>query len=83
MPDVLCYLFIEKMSEKGIATNVHYKPLPMMTSYKALGWDIKDFPNTFDYYENLVSLPLHTLLTDEDTDTVCEAMRSVMAELSA
>ena len=64
-------------------TNVHYKPLPMMTAYKALGWDIKDFPNTLDYYENLVSLPLHTLLTDEDTDTVCEALRNVMTELSA
>ena len=76
-------LFIEKMSGKGVATNVHYKPLPMMTAYKSLGWDIKDFPNTFDYYENLVSLPLHTLLTDEDIDTVCDALRNVMAELSA
>ncbi len=76
-------LFIEKMSAKGVATNVHYKPLPMMTAYRSMGWDIKDFPNTFDYYENLVSLPLHTLLTDEDIDTVCEAMKNVMSELSA
>lgn len=75
-------LFIEKMSAKGVATNVHYKPLPMMTAYRSMGWDIKDFPNTFDYYENLVSLPLHTLLTDEDVDTVCEALKDVMAELS-
>ena len=70
-------VFIEKMSELGIATNVHYKPLPMMTAYKNLGWDIKDFPNTYSYYENLVSLPLHTKLTDKDTDRVCEALREV------
>ena len=76
-------LFIEKMSSRGVATNVHYKPLPMMTAYKALGWDIKDFPNTYAYYENLVSLPLHTLLTDEDVDTVCDALKNVMTELSA
>ena len=76
-------LFIEKMSSKGVATNVHYKPLPMMTAYRSMGWNIKDFPNTFDYYENLVSLPLHTLLTDEDIDTVCEALKNVMTELSA
>lgn len=75
--------FIEKMSEQGVATNVHYKPLPMMTAYKNLGWDIKDFPNTFDYYENLVSLPLHTLLTDQDTDHVCEALRTVAKEIIA
>ncbi len=75
--------FIEKMAEQGIATNVHYKPLPMMTAYKAYGWDIKDFPNTFAYYENLVSLPLHTLLTNEDTDRICEAVRTVMQEITA
>ena len=76
-------LFIDKMSSKGVATNVHYKPLPMMTAYRSMGWDIKDFPNTFDYYENLISLPLHTLLTDDDIDTVCETLKNVMAELSA
>ena len=75
--------FIEKMSELGIATNVHYKPLPMMTAYKNLGWDVKDFPNTYSYYENLVSLPLHTLLTDKDTDRVCEALRTVTKEIVA
>ena len=72
--------FIEKMSELGIATNVHYKPLPMMTAYKNLGWDIKDFPNTYSYYENLVSLPLNTLLTNNDVDRVCEGLRKVMKE---
>lgn len=72
--------FIEKMYEHGVATNVHYKPLPMMTGYRNLGWDIKDFPNSFAYYENLVSIPLHTLLTDSDIDHVCNAMRDVIKE---
>ena len=72
---------IEKMAEKGVATNVHYKPLPMMTAYKALGWDIKDFPNAYNYYQNLISLPLHTLLTDEDAEYVCEVLSAVIREI--
>ena len=71
---------IEKMAENGVTTNVHYKPLPMMTAYKALGWDIKDFPNTYDYYHNLITLPLHTCLTDEDVDYICETLRTVIRE---
>ena len=63
---------IEKMAELGVATNVHYKPLPMMTAYKNLGWNIKDFPNAYEYYQNLITLPLHTKLTDEDVEYVCE-----------
>ena len=70
---------IEKIAEQGVATNVHYKPLPMMTAYKALGWDIKDFPNTYDYYHNLITLPLHTLLSDEDVDYVCETVKNVIS----
>lgn len=66
---------IVKMAEMGVATNVHYKPLPMMTAYKAYGWDIKDFPNAYDYYRNLITLPLHTKLTDEDVEYVCECFR--------
>jgi dTDP-4-amino-4,6-dideoxygalactose transaminase len=58
--------FIIKMAEAGIATNVHYKPLPMHTAYKKLGFDIKDFPNTYDQYKNEVTLPLHTCLSDDD-----------------
>ena len=65
---------IRRMAEYGVATNVHYKPLPMMTAYKALGWDINDFPNTFDYYHNLITLPLHTKLSDEDVEYVCEVL---------
>lgn len=71
---------IEKLAERGVATNVHYKPLPMMTAYKALGWDIKDFPNTYDYYKNLITLPLHTKLSDEDVEYVCECLREVVKE---
>ncbi len=61
---------IEQMAERGIATNVHYKPLPMMTAYKALGFDIKDFPNAFELYKNEITLPLNTRLSDEDVDYV-------------
>ena len=71
---------IEKMAEKGVATNVHYKPLPMMTAYKSDGVDIKDYPNSYDYYHNLITLPLHTLLTDEDVGYVCEMLKEVMKE---
>lgn len=57
---------ITQMAERGIATNVHYKPLAMMTAYKNLGFDIKDYPNTYDMYRNEITLPLHTCLTDEE-----------------
>ena len=72
---------ISKMAERGVATNVHYKPLPMMTAYKSLGWDVKGFPNTYDYYQNLISLPLHTLLSDEDVEYVCDVLRTVVKAL--
>lgn len=71
---------IEKMAERGVATNVHYKPLPMMTAYKALGWDIEDFLNSYDYYHNLITLPLHTKLSDEDVEYVCGCLKEVMEE---
>ena len=61
---------IVKMAERGIACNVHYKPLPMMTAYKALGFDIKNFPNAYNLFVNEVTLPLHTRLTDEDVEYV-------------
>lgn len=63
---------IVKMAEAGIATNVHYKPLPMMTAYKKMGFDIKDFPNAYKQFENEITLPLHTRLTDEDVEYVIE-----------
>lgn len=61
---------IENMAQAGIATNVHYKPLPMMTAYRDLGFDIADFPNARAVYERTISLPLHMLLTDDDVDRV-------------
>ena len=61
---------IEKMAERGIATNVHYKPLPMMTAYKKLGYDIIDYPNAYAQFENEITLPLHTRLSDEDVDYI-------------
>lgn len=61
---------IRQMAELGIACNVHYKPLPMMTAYKSMGLDIKDYPNAFNQYHNEVTLPLHTLLSDEDVEYV-------------
>lgn len=71
---------IVRLAERGVNTNVHYKPLPMMTAYKAMGWDIKDFPNAYKYYENLITLPLHTCLTDEDVDYVIENFKEVVRE---
>ena len=71
---------IVKLAERGVNCNVHYKPLPMMTAYKELGWDIKDFPNAYEYYENLITLPLHTLLSDEDVEYVIENFREVVGE---
>lgn len=61
---------IEEMAERGIACNVHYKPLPMMTAYKTLGFDIADYPNAYDQYRNEITLPLHTRLSDEDVEYV-------------
>ena len=69
---------ITKMAERGVACNVHYKPLPMMTAYKTMGWNIKDFPNAYQYYENLITLPLHTKLTDEDVDYVIKNFEEVV-----
>lgn len=71
---------IRKLAERGIATNVHYKPLPMMTAYKALGWEIKDFPNAYAYYQNLITLPLHTKLSDEDVDYVIAGFQDVVKD---
>lgn len=61
---------IEKMAERGIATNVHYKPLPMMTAYRSLGFDIANYPNAYHLFENEITLPLHTCLTDEEVEYV-------------
>ena len=72
---------IVKMAERGIATNVHYKPLPMMTAYKALGFDIKDYPNAFEQYHNEITLPLHTRLTDDDVEYILENFIDIISNL--
>ena len=72
---------IEQMAEGGIACNVHYKPLPMMTAYKALGFDIKNYPNAYRLFENEVTLPLHTKLTDEDVDYVISNFVDIVKNL--
>lgn len=71
---------IVKMSGAGIATNVHYKPLPMMTAYKKLGFDIKDYPNAYRQFENEITLPLHTKLTDEEVEYVIKKYCEIAGE---
>lgn len=75
-------LVIEKIAERGIACNVHYKPLPMMTAYKALGYDIKDFPNAFHAFENEITLPLNTRMSDEDLEYVIENFVNIVSGMS-
>lgn len=71
---------IEKMAEEGVACNVHYKPLPMMTAYNNMGFDIKNYPNAYKQFENEITLPLHTSLTDEDVDYVIEKYIRIVKE---
>lgn len=72
---------IVKMAERGIACNVHYKPLPMMTAYKNLGFDIKNYPNAYNQYKNEVTLPLHTHLSDDDVQYVMENFTDIISDL--
>lgn len=76
-------VFITKMAERGVATNVHYKPLPMHTAYKNLGFDIQNYPNAYEQYQNEITLPLHTKLTDEDVDCIIENFEEVYQEVNA
>lgn len=71
---------IELMAERGIACNVHYKPLPMMTAYKALGFDIKNYPNAYHLFENEITLPLHTKLTDDDIEYVINNFVEIISQ---
>ena len=71
---------IRKMAELGVACNVHYKPLPMHTAYKNLGFDIKDYPNAYNNFKNEITLPLHTCLTDEQVEYVIECYTKVLKE---
>ena len=71
---------IVKMAEAGVACNVHYKPLPMMTAYKNMGFDIKDYPNAYKRFENEITLPLHTKLTDEEVEYVIENFKKIVLD---
>lgn len=68
------------MAERGIACNVHYKPLPMLTAYKKLGFDIKNYPNAFDFYKNEITLPLYSKLTDEQVDYIIDNFKKIIEE---
>lgn len=65
-----CNQIIKKMAEAGVATNVHYKPLPLLTAYKKLGFDMRQYPNAYAMFENEITLPLHTKLTNEEVKYV-------------
>lgn len=72
---------IIKMAENGVACNVHYKPLPMLTAYKNLGFDIKDFPNAYKNYENEISLPLYSKLTNEEVEYIIDNFKQIVREM--
>lgn len=74
-------LIIQKMAEAGIACNVHYKPLPMLTAYKDLGFDIKDYPNAYRYFENEITLPLHTKLSDKEVEYIIDNYKFILNQL--
>lgn len=74
-------LIIEKMAAQGVATNVHYKPMPMMTAYKESSGGIERYPHAYDYYHNLITLPLHTLLSDNDVEYVCDVLKDAIREI--
>lgn len=71
-----------KMAEAGVSCNVHYKPLPMFTAYKNLGFDVKDYPNAYKQYFNEITLPLHTLLSNVDVEYVCSSLKVIYSEIS-
>lgn len=72
---------ITHLAELGISSNVHYKPLPMHTAYKNLGFSIKDYPNAYNQYKNEITLPLHTLLTNEDVEYICSEYNKIVKEI--
>ena len=76
-----CNRVIEKMAEREIATNVHYKPLPLLTAYKNLGFKIEDYPNAYNLFKNEITLPLHTCLTDEQVDFVANSFKEIISSL--
>lgn len=73
---------IQKMAEAGIACNVHYKPLPMLTAYKNMGFEVNDFPNALKYFNNTMTLPLHTKLSDEEVNYIIESLKLILEEFT-
>jgi len=71
------------MAERGIATNVHYKPLPLLPAYKNLDFDIQDYPNAYAHFENEITLPLHTKLSDEDVEYITQNFKEIVEEYLA
>ena len=71
---------IDELADRGIATNVHYKPLPMLTAYKRLGFNIQDFPNAYQMYANEITLPLHTLLERDQLDYIIETFKNIVSK---
>ena len=71
---------IESFAEKGIATNVHYKPLPMLTAYKNMGFNIEDYPNAYEMYKNEITLPLYSKLKDEAVAYITDALKDILKE---
>ena len=69
---------IDRLAQNGVAANVHYKPLPMLTAYKNLGFDIKDYPNAYNMYKNEITLPLNTVLTDEQAEYTAKLLLSLV-----
>ena len=78
---VLRNAIIERMAEAGVATNVHYKPLPLLTAYREMGFSISDFPNAYSQFANEITLPLHTRLTDDDVDYVCDVYKQAIKDV--
>lgn len=75
-----CNEIINKMAEKGVASNVHYKPLPLLSAYKNLGFDISNYPNAYHMFENEITLPLHTKLTDEDVKYIIQVFKECIKD---
>ena len=72
---------INKMADYGVSTNVHYKPLPLLTAYKSLGFNIDDYPNAYNLYANEVSLPLYSTLSDEEVDYIIDSLLNTLSEI--
>ena len=72
---------IQMLSEMGVSANVHFKPLPLLTAYHSLGWDIGEFPNAYDYYRCLITLPMYSMMSDDDAEYVCSCLKKALAAI--